>query len=107
MLRVKGEVLISGKKPDFARAESCLRQSLDLAHRQGALGFELRTAISLAGLWRQQGRHEEARGVLAPIYSRFSEGFNTRRLMEARELLDALNSPHPNSAAGNRSFPAR
>jgi tetratricopeptide (TPR) repeat protein len=101
LLRVKGEVLISMKSPDFAQAESCLRQSLDLAQRQGALGFELRTAVSLAKLRLQQGRREEARGMLAPVYARFTEGFNSRLLTAARELLDEPGSPHSGSLATN------
>jgi predicted ATPase len=101
LLRVKGEVLISMKSPDFAQPESCLRQSLDLAKRQGALGFELRTAFSLAKLWLQQGRREEARGMLAPVYARFTEGFNSRLLTAAKELLDEPGSPHSGSLATN------
>jgi hypothetical protein len=52
----------------------------------------------------QRGRREEARGVLTPIYARFSEGFNSRRLTAARELLDESNSLHPNSATGTGRF---
>jgi predicted ATPase/DNA-binding winged helix-turn-helix (wHTH) protein len=95
LLRVKGEALISAKDPDFEQAEHSLKQSLDLARRQGALGYELRTSVSLARLWLQQGHREEARGVLAPVYARFTEGFNGRPLTVARELLDELNSAHP------------
>jgi predicted ATPase len=86
MLRVKGEVLIS-MRADFARAERCMKQSLDFARRQGALGLELRTAVSLARLWLRQGRPDVARAVLAPVHARFSEGFNSRLLTTARDLL--------------------
>jgi predicted ATPase/DNA-binding winged helix-turn-helix (wHTH) protein len=87
MLRVKGEVLISMRRADFARAERCMKQSLDLARRQGALGLELRTAVSLARLWLRQGRPDVARGVLAPVHARFTEGFDSRLLTTARDLL--------------------
>jgi predicted ATPase/DNA-binding winged helix-turn-helix (wHTH) protein len=101
MLRVKAEVLISAKHPDTLQAEHCLRHSLDLARRQGALGFELRSAVSLARLRSQQGHRDDARGILAPVYGRFTEGFNTRWLAAAREFLDELNSAGPRSAAIN------
>lgn len=87
MLRAKGEVLISMRRADFAQAERCMKQSLDLARRQGALGLELRTAVSLARLWLRQGRADVARGVLAPVYARFTEGFDSRLLTTARDLL--------------------
>ena len=101
MLRVRGEVLILNSSPDFSQAERSFRQSLELAQTQGALGYELRTAVSLARLWLQQGRSRESRDLLAPVYARFSEGFSTRWLTAARELLDKLKSPHPGSAAIN------
>jgi predicted ATPase/DNA-binding winged helix-turn-helix (wHTH) protein len=86
MLRARGEVLISMKGADLAQAENCFRQSLDLAWRQGALGFELRSAVSFAKLRIRQGRHDEARGLISPVYARFTEGFNSSGLMAAREL---------------------
>ena len=97
MLRAKGEALIFAKRSDMSAAENCLRQSLDLARRQAALGFELRTGVSLGRIWLQQGRREDAREVLGPVYARFTEGFNTRLLTTARELLDELGSPRPGS----------
>jgi tetratricopeptide (TPR) repeat protein len=87
MLRVKAEVLISMRSPDFARAERYMKQSLELARRQAALGLELRTAVSLARLWLRQGRPDVARGVLAPVHARFTEGFNSHLLTTARDLL--------------------
>jgi predicted ATPase/DNA-binding winged helix-turn-helix (wHTH) protein len=101
MLRIKGEVLASMTRPDFAQAERFLDKSRELARCQGALGFELRAAVSLAILWAWQGRREQAIGMLAPIYSRFSEGFETRLLTAARELLNEPGSPHSDSAAQN------
>ncbi|WP_051311065.1 winged helix-turn-helix domain-containing protein [Bradyrhizobium sp. Cp5.3] len=92
MLRAKAEVLMRKDNRNFLQAEQCLRQSLQLARRQGALGYELRTAISLARLWLRQGRRAEARDMLAPTYGRFTEGFQTRALEAARELLAKSNS---------------
>jgi predicted ATPase/DNA-binding winged helix-turn-helix (wHTH) protein len=90
LLRVKAEVLLSMRTPDYAEAEQCLKQSLGYALHQGALTFELKAATSLARVWLRQGRRQDAHGLLAPIYARFSEGFNSRILTEARELLETL-----------------
>jgi len=101
LLRVKGEALASANHADISPAEDCFKQSLDLAKRQGALGFELRAAVSLARLGLQKGHHKKARSVLEPIYARFTEGFSTRHLRAAKELLDELDSPRPGSVAIN------
>jgi predicted ATPase len=71
-------------------AEGHFRQALDWARRQGALSLELRAAMSLARLLRDQGRHAEAMALLRPIYGRFTEGFETADLKAAKALLDAL-----------------
>ena len=77
--------------PDAAgAAESILLSSLNIAHRQGALSWELRSAMSLARLRRDQHRRAEARDLLAPVYGRFSEGFATADVVAARHLLDDL-----------------
>jgi predicted ATPase/DNA-binding winged helix-turn-helix (wHTH) protein len=99
LLRVKGEVLASMDASNHGQAEQCITQSLDLARRQGALGFELRSAVSLARLWQGQGRHQEARMMLAPVYARFTEGFDTRLLKTARTLLDGLDPPRSSAVA--------
>ena len=99
MLRVRGEVLILSNSPDLSQAEKSFRQSLELAQTQGALGYELRTAVSLARLWLQQGRSNESRDLLVPVYAQFSEGFNTYWLTAARELLNEVTSRQPDSAA--------
>ena len=57
---------------------------------QQAKSYELRAALSLSRLWQQQGKRAEARELLAPIYSWFTEGFDTPDLQEARVLLDEL-----------------
>jgi predicted ATPase/DNA-binding winged helix-turn-helix (wHTH) protein len=101
MMRARAEVLMRRSNPDFLQAERSLKQSLELARCQGTLGYELRTAISLARLWLRQGRREEALDMLAPIHGRFTEGFHTRGLTAARELLAELGSPHSGSLAAH------
>jgi predicted ATPase len=86
--RSKGELLAGF--PDAPQAESCLQRSLATARRQGARLWELRAACSLARLWRDQGKHDDARDLLGPIHGGFAEGFDTPDLKEARALLDAL-----------------
>ncbi len=89
--RLKGEIVLqTGRPAAAAEAEQSFHQSLDLSRRQGALSWELRTATSLAGLQRRQGRVAEARELLAPVYDRFDEGFGTRDLQAAKRLLDEL-----------------
>jgi predicted ATPase len=88
--RVRGELLISVR--DFAGAEDSLREAISVAQRQSAKLFELRAAMSLARLWRGQGKQDEARDLLAPVYGWFTEGFDTRDLKEAKALLDDLAS---------------
>jgi hypothetical protein len=75
-------------------AEGSFSKALEVARKQKARMWELRAACDLAGLWRDQGRGAEAYGLLAPVYSWFSEGFGTRDLQVARALLDTL-SPSP------------
>lgn len=89
-LRVKGEVLLLTDKADTTAAEDHFRRSSDLAHQQGALSWELRAAISLARLQRDQGRIGGARDHLASVYGRFTEGFETTDVQSAKRLLDEL-----------------
>jgi predicted ATPase len=89
LLRVKGELfLLQGAPGAAAAAEDHFRQALDWARRQGALSWELRAATSLARLWSDQGRKEEARNLLAPILDRFNEGFETADLKAAKAVID-------------------
>ena len=74
-------------------------QALDLARHQGALGYELRAAIALARLWQRGGRRQEAHDVLASVYQRFTEGFQTRSLKTAARLLAELTPQHSCSLA--------
>jgi predicted ATPase len=86
--RLRGNLL--NATGDRAAAEQNYHQALAVAKRQSAKLFELRAAISLARLWRDQGKRTEARDLLAPIYNWFTEGFDTPVLNEAKALLDQL-----------------
>jgi predicted ATPase len=88
--RLQGEFLLRQGAPDAAQAETCFHQALNLARRQQAKSWELRTAMSLARLWQHQGKRTAARELLAPIYNWFTEGFDTADLQEARALLEDL-----------------
>ena len=91
LLRVKGELTLRTAADGAASAaEDCFLQALSLAHRQGALSWELRAATSLAGLWHGQKRTREARELLAPIYDRFTDGHARADLVAAKTLLDRL-----------------
>ena len=88
--RLKGELLQHQTVPDVHQAEACFQQALAIARRQQAKSWELRTATSLSRLWQQQGKRDEARALLAPIYGWFTEGFDTADLQEAKALLEEL-----------------
>jgi class 3 adenylate cyclase/predicted ATPase len=82
--------LLQQASPNADAAEASLRKALEVAGLQCAKGWELRAATSLARLLRDQGKRDEARDLLAPVYGWFTEGFDTRDLKEAKALLDAL-----------------
>jgi predicted ATPase len=86
--RHKGQMLL--RQGHTEAAEELYRKALGIAEEQGAKLWELRAAVSLARLRRDQGRHAEARDLLAPVYGWFTEGFDTPDLKEAKALLDAL-----------------
>ena len=91
VLRVEAELILkTGVTNAETTAEAKLLQSLDLARSQSVLSFELRSAASLAHLWRRTGRSAKARGLLETIYGRFTEGFATSDLLSARQLIDEL-----------------
>jgi predicted ATPase/DNA-binding winged helix-turn-helix (wHTH) protein len=91
LLRVKGDLILLENGPDAAAAaEDRFRQALGWARRQGALSWELRAATSLARMWRDQGRSKEAHELLAPVFDRFTEGFDTADLKATKALLDEL-----------------
>ena len=90
VLRTKGKLLFLQNPDHPEAAQACFQQAVTEVREQGAKSFELRAATSLARLWRDQGKHTEARDLLAPIYGWFTEGFDTRDLKEAKALLDGL-----------------
>jgi predicted ATPase len=75
---------------DDERSDGCFRQAIEIARAQQAKSWELRAATSLAHLWGDQGKRTEARGLLAPIYGWFTEGFDTPVLNDAKALLDEV-----------------
>jgi class 3 adenylate cyclase/predicted ATPase len=88
--RLRGVLLLRQTGTPQAEAEAWLPRALDVARRQEAKALELRAAMSLARLWQQQGKCTAAHDLLAPIYSWFTEGFDTADLQEAKALLDTL-----------------
>jgi predicted ATPase len=90
LLRVKGGLLLSMSGPTDTDAEKCFMQSLELSRRQGALAWELRTAVDLAALLVVRGHPESAEALLRPVFDRFTEGFDTADLKAARTLLERL-----------------
>jgi predicted ATPase len=88
--RLHGVLLLRQPRTPQAEAEAWFQRALDVARRQEAKSLELRAAMSLSWLWQQQGKRAEARELLAPIYSWFTEGFDTPDLQEAKALLDEL-----------------
>jgi predicted ATPase len=88
--RLRGVLLLRQPRTPQAEAEAWLQRALDVARRQEAKSLELRAAMSLSRLWQQQGKQQEAYDLLARIFHRFTEGFDTADLQEAKALLDAL-----------------
>ena len=86
--RVKGELLL--KTFTIAGAEECFDRSLKIAQQQQAKSLELRAAMSIARLCKQQNRREDAQALLTPIYNGFTEGFDTKNLREAKALINEL-----------------
>ena len=89
---IAGEIALMSPEPDAAKAEAYFERALAVARKQQAKSWELRAATSMARLWRDQGKRDEARDLLAPVYSWFTEGFDTLDLKEAKALLDELAS---------------
>jgi predicted ATPase len=77
---------------DAAKAEAYFERALTVAREQQAKSWELRAAMSMARLWRDQGKRQQARDLLAPVYGWFTEGFDTLDLKEAKILLSELSS---------------
>jgi predicted ATPase len=95
LLRIKGDVLLRQSLDHAALAEDCYDQAGELAREQSALFWELRIALSLARLRVSQGRQHEAEQIIAPVYNRFTEGFETTDMRSARELLQSRSGSHP------------
>jgi predicted ATPase len=85
-----GEIALRSPEPDAAKAEAYFERALAVARTQQAKSWELRAATSLARLWRDQGKRDQARDLLAPIYGWFTEGFDTVDLKQAKTLLEEL-----------------
>jgi class 3 adenylate cyclase/predicted ATPase len=92
LYRLQGQITLAHRGPKAAanETEACYRRSLEVCLEQEALSWELRTAVSLARLWREVGKPLDAKAVLAPVYGRFKQGFDTLDLKEARQLMSEL-----------------
>jgi predicted ATPase len=88
--RVAGEIALQPAEPGSTKAEAYFERALAVARQQQAKSWELRAAMSMARLRRDQGKRNEARELLAPVYGWFTEGFDTRDLKEAKVLLEEL-----------------
>ena len=90
--RTAGEIALKSPEPDAVKAEVYFERALAVARAQQAKSWELRASMSLARLWRDQGKVQQARELLAPVFGWFTEGFDTRDLKEAKALLEVLNA---------------
>jgi predicted ATPase len=88
--RLGGEISLLSSEPDPTKAEAYFERALEVARAQQAKSWELRAAMSLARLWRDQGKPQQARELLAPVYGWFTEGFDTHDLKQAKALLQEL-----------------
>jgi predicted ATPase len=88
--RLKGALLLQQSTDNQVEAEVCFQHAISIAQNQQAKSWELRAATSLARLWHQQGKRQEAHDLLAPVYNWFTEGFDTADLKDAKALLDEL-----------------
>jgi predicted ATPase len=91
--RTAGEIALMSSGPDAAKAQAYFERAIAIARAQQAKSWELRAATSLARLWRDHGKRQQARDLLAPVYGWFTEGFDTLDLKEAKALLDELTEP--------------
>ena len=88
--RTAGEITLLSPEQDSAKAEAHFERALSIAREQKAKSWELRAAMSIARLWRDQGKRRHAHDLLAAVYCWFSEGFDTLDLRQARTLLEDL-----------------
>jgi predicted ATPase len=89
LLRTQGDIMLAMQPEDRGRAEECYRKALEQARTDGAVGWELRAANSLARLWRQTQRAADAAELLQRTLSKFAEGFETADIVDARQLLQS------------------
>jgi predicted ATPase len=92
ILRIAGEIALMSPERDTTKAQEHFERALAVARQQQAKSWELRASMSLARLWRDQGKVQQAREMLAPVYGWFTEGFDTRDLRDAKALLAELAS---------------
>ena len=90
--RIAGEIALRSLESNTTKAQEYFEHALAVARQQQAKSWELRAAMSLARLWRDQGKPQQARELLAPVYGWFTEGFDTRDLKDAKALLEELAS---------------
>ena len=90
--RVAGEIAWKSPEPDVVKAQTYFERALQIARQQQAKSWELRASMSLARLWRDQGKVQQSRELLAPVYGWFTEGFDTLDLKEVKALLEELAS---------------
>ena len=95
LFRLKGELTLAqssvqGLGSSVKEAEECFLKAIEIARKQQAKSLELRAAMSLSRLWRQQGKKTEAHKLLSDVYNWFNEGFDTKDLQEAKALLEEL-----------------
>jgi class 3 adenylate cyclase/predicted ATPase len=88
--RTAGEIALMSPEPDAAKVEAYFERALSIARAQRAKSWELRAAMSMARLWRDHGKRQQAHDLLAPVYGWFTEGFDTLDLKEAKSLLEQL-----------------
>jgi predicted ATPase len=88
--RIAGEIALKSPQPDAAKAQAYFTRAIAVARQQQAKSWELRAATSMARLWRDQGKRDRARELLARVYGWFTEGLDTLDLKEAKALLDEL-----------------
>ena len=101
LCHLKGTLLLMQSETNAMEAQGCLHEALQIARRQNARALELRAAVTLGHLYQKQGKNEEARGILTPIYGWFTEGLETADLTEAKALLEQISS---GSGSAQRSF---
>jgi predicted ATPase len=90
--RIAGEIALKSPAPDTEKAQKYFERALTVARQQQAKSWELRAATSMARLWRDQGKLDQALDLLAPVYGWFTEGFDTLDLKEAKALLEELHA---------------